>query len=66
MGLVESWGTGIRRIMKAAEDYGLPKPEFQAFDDMFRVNLFRRFLPMPELRSGVEESTVFGEASEKI
>ncbi len=41
MGLVESWGTGIRRIMMAAESYTLPVPEVQAFDDMFRVNLFR-------------------------
>ena len=44
MGLVESWGTGISRIIKAAEAYGLPVPEFQVFDDMFRVNLFRNFL----------------------
>ena len=41
MGLVESWGTGIRRIVEAAKEYGLPMPEFQAFDNMFRVNLFR-------------------------
>ena len=42
MGLVESWGTGVRRIMGAAAEYGLPTPEFQTFDDMFRVNLYRR------------------------
>ncbi len=42
MGLVESWGTGIRRIMEAAESYGLPTPEFEIFDNMFRVNLFRK------------------------
>jgi predicted HTH transcriptional regulator len=41
MGLVESWGTGIRRIMEAAKDYHLPVPEFQIFDEMVRVNLFR-------------------------
>lgn len=41
MGLVESWGTGIKRIINAAKDYGLPSPEFQVFDEMFRVNLFR-------------------------
>lgn len=41
MGLVEAWGTGIRRILEAAADYGLPTPEIQIFDDMFRVNLYR-------------------------
>lgn len=41
MGLVEAWGTGIQRIIKAAKEHGLPGPKFQAFDDMFRVELFR-------------------------
>lgn len=41
MGLIESWGTGIRRIVKAAENYGLPTPEIQVFDNMFRINLYR-------------------------
>ena len=35
MGLVEAWGSGIRRIFNAAEEYGLPKPKFQEFDNMF-------------------------------
>ena len=41
MGLVEAWGSGIKRIISAAEEYGLPKPKFQEFDNMFRVELFR-------------------------
>lgn len=41
MGLVETWGSGIKRILNAAEAYGLPKPRFQEFDNMFRVELFR-------------------------
>ena len=41
MGLVETWGSGIKRILTAAEEYGLPKPRFQEFDTMFRVDLFR-------------------------
>lgn len=41
MGLVEAWGSGIKRIFNAAEEYGLPKPRFQKFDNMFRVELFR-------------------------
>ena len=41
MGLVEAWGSGIRRIIGAAREYGLPAPAVEVFDDMFRVNLFR-------------------------
>lgn len=41
MGLVEAWGSGIKRILNAAEEYGLPKPRFQEFDNMFLVELFR-------------------------
>lgn len=41
MGLVESWGSGIRRILNAAEEYKLPVPKVEVFDDMFRVNLYR-------------------------
>ena len=32
MGLVEAWGNGIKRILNAAEEYGLPKPRFQKFE----------------------------------
>ena len=46
MGLVEAWGSGIKRIFNAAEEYGLPKPRFQEFDNMFRVELFRSSFPM--------------------
>ena len=41
MGLVESWGSGIRRILNAAKDYELAEPVFKEFDNMFRVELFR-------------------------
>ena len=59
MGLVEAWGSGIKRILNAAEEYGLPKPRFQEFDNMFRVELFRNLFPM------MEESRNIGETSEK-
>lgn len=58
MGFVESWGTGVKRILGAAKSYGLPAPRFQVFDDMFRVDLFRRDFP-------IEEPGSIGEASEK-
>ena len=59
MGLVEAWGSGIKRILNAAEEYGLPTPRFQEFDNMVRVELFRNSFPM------MEESRDIGETSEK-
>ena len=41
MGLIEAWGSGIRRILNAAEEYKLPIPKVEVFDDMVRVNLYR-------------------------
>ena len=58
MGLVESWGSGIRRILDAAKDYDLAEPVFQEFDNMFRVELFRSVSPMYNRRN-------IGETSEK-
>lgn len=59
MGLIEAWGTGIRRIKETAKSYGLPSPEILVFDDMFRVNLYRN--QMSEGQNG----HVLEEASEK-
>lgn len=58
MGLVEAWGTGVRRIIDAAKQYRLPFPEFQVFDEMFRVNLYRKALSEGEWKD-------IGETSEK-
>lgn len=58
MGLVEACGSGIKRILNVAEEYGLPKPRFQEFDNMFRVELFRN-------NSMMESEKKFGESSEK-
>ena len=41
MGLVEAWGSEIKRIFNCAREYGLPEPKVQEFDNMFRVELFR-------------------------
>lgn len=59
MGLVEAWGSGIKRILNAAEEYGLPKPRFQEFDNMFRVELFRNSFSMKNEKEDI------GETSEK-
>ena len=59
MGLVEAWGSGIKRILNAAEEYGLSKPRFQEFDNMFRVELFRSSFLMTNGKENI------GETSEK-
>ena len=69
MGLVEAWGSGIKRIISTSEQYGLPKPRFQEFDNMFRVELFRNnSMTMAEKKDGEDSEKVrkrFGESSEK-
>lgn len=47
MEIVESWGTGIRRIVNRAEEYGLPIPEFREIGETFRVNLYRKITKKP-------------------
>ncbi len=63
MGLVEAWGSGIKRIINEAEEYGLPKPRFQEFDNMFRVELFRNPYPMTDDKEKHRRN--IGETSEK-
>ncbi|WP_242972391.1 ATP-binding protein [Lachnoclostridium sp. An169] len=41
MNLIEAWGSGIPKLMKAMEDYGLREPEFVEMGIAFRVNLYR-------------------------
>ena len=69
MGLVEAWGSGIKRIISTSEQYGLPKPRFQEFDNRFRVELFRNnSMTMAEKKDGEDSEKVrkrFGESSEK-
>ena len=59
MGLVEAWGSGVKRILNAAKEYDLPEPKFQEFDNMFRVELFRN-------NSMTESEKEAGESSEKV
>ena len=59
MGLVEAWGSGIKRIFNAAKEYALPEPKIQEFDNMLRVELFRNSFPM------ASENKNIGGTSEK-
>ncbi|WP_277296200.1 ATP-binding protein [Succinatimonas hippei] len=42
MNLIESWGSGIPKLMQSMYEYGLQEPEFIDMDIAFRVNLFRK------------------------
>ena len=70
MGLVEAWGSGIKRIFNAAKEYGLPEPRVQEFDNMFRIELFRcNSMAMTEKKDGEDSEKgrrKDGEDSEKI
>ena len=67
MGLVESWGTGLRRIKSLAADFNLPPPEFIDSSIAFRVNLFRKTALNDEHQAGSKTSeklrNSFGETS---
>ncbi len=41
MNLIEAWGSGIPKLLKAMREYGLAEPEFINLEIGFRVNLYR-------------------------
>ena len=41
MRIIESWGTGIKRMFSACREYGIREPELLEIGDSFRVNLYR-------------------------
>lgn len=42
MKIIEKWGSGIPRILRECEEYGLPKPALVDFEGDFRVNMYRQ------------------------
>ena len=42
MHLIESWGTGIRRIIEDCAQLNLPEPVFSEIGDAFRVEVYRK------------------------
>lgn len=40
-GLIEMWAFGIRRILRACEETGLPEPLLEDLDSAFRITLYR-------------------------
>lgn len=41
MRIIESWGTGIKRMFSSCREYGVRDPELLEIGDSFRVNLYR-------------------------
>lgn len=41
MKIIESWGTGIKRMFSSCQEYGIREPELLEIGDSFRVNLYR-------------------------
>lgn len=41
MRIIESWGTGIKRMIASCREYGVREPELLEIGDSFRVNLYR-------------------------
>ena len=41
MKIIESWGTGIKRMFSSCREYGIEEPELLEIGDSFRVNLYR-------------------------
>ena len=62
MGLIEAWGTGLRKIQTEAENYHLSPPEIMENADSFRINLYR--VGEKSMPDG-EKSEKDGESSEK-
>ena len=42
MKIIDSWGTGIPRIVSNCREYGLREPTFEEFGDGFKITMFRR------------------------
>ena len=41
IGMVEGWGSGLKRIIAMSREYGIEPPEFQEIGDLLRVNFYR-------------------------
>ena len=41
IGIVEGWGSGLKRIIQMCRTYGVESPQFIEIGDMIRVNFYR-------------------------
>ena len=62
MNLVEAWGSGIPKLMRAMKEYGLREPEFIDMEVAFRINLYRG----QNETNGVEKGTEVSPNADKM
>ncbi len=51
LGLIERWGSGIRRIIDICKDLGYPEPIFEEIATHFRVTIFTQKNANPQINS---------------
>ena len=56
MNLIEAWGSGIPKLIRAMHSYGLKEPEFLDLEIGFRVNLYRSN-ETPDTTQGTTQAT---------
>ena len=44
LGMIEKYGTGIKRIHTICEEYGVSRPEIEIYDEGFKIELFKEKL----------------------
>ena len=54
MNLIEEWGSGIPKLMKAMNEYGLREPEFIDMDIALRINLYRSSLDNENVKKATQ------------
>src|SRR3990172_7382503 len=47
-GLIEKYGSGIKRILNAFKEYGLPPPDFEEMSGGFMVTVYKKTAPVTE------------------
>jgi len=57
VGLIEKYGTGIRRIRQGFADYGLPEPRFEEIGGGFRVTAYKSMDSMEKATQVTEQVT---------
>ncbi len=62
MGMIEAWGTGLGRIRKSCQEYGLKEPGIEEFGNGFRITLYRN--KPRDTEDSTESST--GNAEERL
>ena len=65
MDLIEAWGTGLMRIIKRAQEFHLPDPDFLEMGDTFRVNLYRKRKQSADIKDEEKTGNVGERASIK-